>query len=326
MRREHERRAGGNLRQIVDEDHAEVAEPVDDDPVVHDLVVAVHGRFEGAHHPREGLDRHLDAGAEPAGFGQQHLLDGHGPRLSAPLHGSAEGKEIAACNVDWSVVPPARVVAVTPESHAARRVCSRATRSSRSTARICATSSATSCRPTSRPWSSKSAAAGSSARSRSRSPRARRSGSSSRARCSIACAPATTTARSASSTSSRKGMRKSLSLKDDDYRLSFLYGNFTTLTRFTEADLERVDHREAEPALREHPRDRSRRAHAPAAQPPRRDEPALARRCCSTRASRCTARSSCAPISTTARSSTTRCSACSTASRRSRRSASCRSA
>jgi putative radical SAM enzyme (TIGR03279 family) len=37
-----------------------------------------------------------------------------------------------------------------------------------------------------------------------------------------------------------KGMRRSLSLKDDDYRLSHLYGNFTTLTRFTEADLERV--------------------------------------------------------------------------------------
>ena len=35
-------------------------------------------------------------------------------------------------------------------------------------------------------------------------------------------------------------MRPSLSLQDDDYRLSFLYGNFTTLTRFTEADLERV--------------------------------------------------------------------------------------
>src|SRR5471032_871147 len=35
-------------------------------------------------------------------------------------------------------------------------------------------------------------------------------------------------------------MRRSLSMKDDDYRLSFLYGNFTTLTRFTEADLERV--------------------------------------------------------------------------------------
>jgi NifB/MoaA-like Fe-S oxidoreductase len=35
-------------------------------------------------------------------------------------------------------------------------------------------------------------------------------------------------------------MRPSLYVKDDDYRLSFLYGNFTTLTRFTEADLERV--------------------------------------------------------------------------------------
>ncbi|MGB9111959.1 MAG: DUF512 domain-containing protein, partial [Acidimicrobiales bacterium] len=37
-----------------------------------------------------------------------------------------------------------------------------------------------------------------------------------------------------------KGMRKSLYVKDDDYRLSFLYGNFTTLTRFTELDFERV--------------------------------------------------------------------------------------
>jgi len=36
------------------------------------------------------------------------------------------------------------------------------------------------------------------------------------------------------------GMRETLYLKDDDYRLSFLYGNFTTLTRFTELDLSRV--------------------------------------------------------------------------------------
>jgi putative radical SAM enzyme (TIGR03279 family) len=35
-------------------------------------------------------------------------------------------------------------------------------------------------------------------------------------------------------------LRKSLYVKDDDYRLSFLYGNYTTLTRFTELDLERV--------------------------------------------------------------------------------------
>jgi putative radical SAM enzyme (TIGR03279 family) len=37
-----------------------------------------------------------------------------------------------------------------------------------------------------------------------------------------------------------KGMRRSLYVKDDDFRLSFLYGNYTTLTRFTEFDLERV--------------------------------------------------------------------------------------
>ncbi len=37
-----------------------------------------------------------------------------------------------------------------------------------------------------------------------------------------------------------KGLRRSLYVKDDDYRLSFLYGNFTTLTRFTESDFERV--------------------------------------------------------------------------------------
>jgi len=44
-----------------------------------------------------------------------------------------------------------------------------------------------------------------------------------------------------------KGMRRSLYIKDDDYRLSFLFGNFTTLTRFTEADLERVDEERLSP-------------------------------------------------------------------------------
>ena len=52
-------------------------EAVDDELVVDDLVVAVHGRLEGAHHPRQRLDRHLDAGAEPAGLGQQHPVDVH---------------------------------------------------------------------------------------------------------------------------------------------------------------------------------------------------------------------------------------------------------
>jgi len=37
-----------------------------------------------------------------------------------------------------------------------------------------------------------------------------------------------------------RGVRKSLLIKDDDYRLSFLYGNFITLTNLEESDLERI--------------------------------------------------------------------------------------
>ncbi len=37
------------------------------------------------------------------------------------------------------------------------------------------------------------------------------------------------------------GLRRSLYLKDDDYRLSFLYGNYITLTNLEEADWERIE-------------------------------------------------------------------------------------
>ena len=37
-----------------------------------------------------------------------------------------------------------------------------------------------------------------------------------------------------------QNMRSSLYLKDDDYRLSFLYGNFITLNRLTEPEIERI--------------------------------------------------------------------------------------
>ena len=75
-----------------------------------------------------------------------------------------------------------------------------------------------------------------------------------------------------------KGMRRSLYLKDDDYRLSFLYGNFTTLTRFTEADLERVVTEGLGPLyVSIHATDPEVRT-ATAAQPAGRHQPALARR------------------------------------------------
>ena len=75
-----------------------------------------------------------------------------------------------------------------------------------------------------------------------------------------------------------KGLRRSLYLKDDDYRLSFLYGNFTTLTRFTESDLERVVTEGLSPLhVSIHSTDPALRARD-AAQPAWRDEPALAAR------------------------------------------------
>ncbi len=42
-------------------------------------------------------------------------------------------------------------------------------------------------------------------------------------------------------------MRKTLYAKDDDYRLSFLHGNFVTLTNLTDADWERIDQQKLSP-------------------------------------------------------------------------------
>ena len=75
--REHHRGAVGKVVDAVDEDDPEVPEPLHHEPVVDDLVVAVDGRLEDPDHPGQGLDGHLHAGAEPAGAGQQHLLDFH---------------------------------------------------------------------------------------------------------------------------------------------------------------------------------------------------------------------------------------------------------
>ena len=95
-------------------------------------------------------------------------------------------------------------------------------------------------------------------------------------------------------------MRKSLYLKDDDYRLSFLYGNFTTLTRFTELDAERILTERLGPLFVSiHSTNPELRA-AHAAQSQGGDQPALAQRPAGRRALRSTARSWSAPASTTA--------------------------
>ena len=53
-------------------------------------------------------------------------------------------------------------------------------------------------------------------------------------------APAETNVCSVLSTSCRKGMRDTLYFKDDDSRLSFLQGNYLTLTNMSEHDIDRI--------------------------------------------------------------------------------------
>jgi NifB/MoaA-like Fe-S oxidoreductase len=58
-----------------------------------------------------------------------------------------------------------------------------------------------------------------------------------------------------------KGMRKSLYLKDDDYRLGFLYGNFVTLTNLKEEDWQRIAEQHLSPMyVSIHATDRALRA------------------------------------------------------------------
>src|SRR5690349_87971 len=58
-----------------------------------------------------------------------------------------------------------------------------------------------------------------------------------------------------------KGMRKSLYLKDDDYRLGFLYGNFVTLTNLKEEDWQRIEEQHLSPMyVSIHSTDRALRA------------------------------------------------------------------
>ena len=77
MGAQHQGRASGDLAHVVDEDDSLIGEALHHVLVVDDLVVAVDGRLEGPNHPCKCFDRLLDAGTEPPGFGQQHLIDVH---------------------------------------------------------------------------------------------------------------------------------------------------------------------------------------------------------------------------------------------------------
>ena len=117
-------RAGGHVVDVVHEDHAQLLEALDDEPVVDDLVVAVDGRLEDAHHPRQRLDRHLDAGAEAAGWARR-TFDGHdGKGNGAMLRASraerpGEGAGARGPAVPDAPMPSPQIVAVAPGGLAA---------------------------------------------------------------------------------------------------------------------------------------------------------------------------------------------------------------
>ena len=98
-RRRHHRRSGAmgtehqggihrHLGDVVHEHHAHLAKAVHYRLVVHDLVIAVHRRLVHTHHPGQGLDGHLDPGAESPGSHQQHTVHVHRARVSGPLTNS----------------------------------------------------------------------------------------------------------------------------------------------------------------------------------------------------------------------------------------------
>src|SRR4029453_6936699 len=97
-----------DLGDVIDEHHAEVAEPVDDLTVVDDLVVAVHGRLERPHHPGQRLDRHLDAGAEPARRGEEDLVDRHRPSVPTAWVDLAGGRRAGQPEASGSARAKAR--------------------------------------------------------------------------------------------------------------------------------------------------------------------------------------------------------------------------
>ena len=204
-------------------------EPVHHQLVVDDLVVAVDGRLEGPDHPGQGLDGHLDAGAEAPGRGQQHPVDIHVIEATdEPIGTLARAMSLP------------RVVAVAPGSPADRAGIEAGDEVLQLNGEVP--------RDILR-W-----------RWLTDEPEVevelRRGGLEKTVTVEKAAGePLGAEVASALFDQVRTcdnhcefcfiyqlppGLRRSLYLKDDDYRLSFLYGNFTTLTRFTESDLERV--------------------------------------------------------------------------------------
>ena len=277
VRREHERRAGRHLVDVVDEDHALLPEPLDDEPVVHDLVVAVHGRLEGAHHPRQRLDRHLDAGAEAARLGEQDRLHaGRAGGIDRHRRPTVQGGDSGFGPVDLRDAPRtssrrrARIPGCRRGRRRGRRGPGGQRRGSPRRHRVPAARRRPACRARSAAGRARAARRGRQGRRRAARSRARERG-----------------VRPGAHLRQPLPVLLHLPAPEGDAEEPLPEGRrlpaVVPLRKLHDAHpLHRGrpragGHRAARSALRQHPRDRSRRAHPLAAQPARRDEPALAR-------------------------------------------------
>ena len=228
MGAEHQGRTVRDVADVVDEDDPLVTEALDHMTVVDDLVVAVHRRLEDPDHPGQGFNRLLDASTEPPWLGQHHSLD--------------SGHKVQVIGSNLSVMSAPTVTSVAAASPAARaglavgdELLSIDGHEPRDVIDFQRLSDASDLSVLVR-------------RAGAPLPRVVRVDK-------VVGEPLGVEVSSAVFDRIRtcdnhcafcfiyqlpKGMRRSLYLKDDDYRLSFLYGNFTTLTRFTELDAERI--------------------------------------------------------------------------------------
>ncbi len=71
MGREHHGPVVGNLVELVDEHRAQIAQAIDDEAIVDDLVADVDRRAELLERELDDLDRAVDSGAESARSGDQ---------------------------------------------------------------------------------------------------------------------------------------------------------------------------------------------------------------------------------------------------------------
>ena len=76
MGRKDHRPVVGNLVELIDEHRAELAQPIDDEAVVDDLVTHIDRRAEPLDRQLDDLDRAVDAGAEAARRGDQDAKGG----------------------------------------------------------------------------------------------------------------------------------------------------------------------------------------------------------------------------------------------------------